>query len=246
MTEVRKRKKGKKAEGTNGKVQSYESFTTQLDALTAAVISEKDNSELLSKYETLLQDELKKRRPGFKCHLWSLVKIALKALWIMVLLLVAAGFAIYYVESLNQAFSLYIQQNMYPILRAFRIISMSISPIIPQINRPCLVLNPFSPAYTCGCMSGLTISNTSFSKLPSSEDEFLVQNGFVQLPQSGIGMLDIRSEYLKGSIRPESCGDFGGEEDVDGQVDKFFWELMEEESKVEGYLKSNKTWKMAW
>ena len=250
MSEVRARKKtDKKVSSSPGKEkttnthESLESFSAALEDLRKEVTGD---TALLATYENLLQSEVNKRAPSLSCHLWTLCKLTLKLLWLLVLLLTVAGLAIYYVESWSDAAAIFAQEHMYEAMRIFRFLVLALCPYVPRLLKPCLIINPFSPAAKCACLDGAVISNASIAAPYTDDTSIIFHPQLISLAQRGpIDAYELRNLYYKGHTLDDPCAEFGGESE-DSPDDIYFHDLFSSLTDMRKYLKSERILKSNW
>lgn len=250
MSELRSRKKtDKKASNSPEKKEatdtrdSLQSFSAALEGLRQEVSGDQN---LLATYEYLLQSELKKKVPSLSCHLWSLCKLFLKLLWLLILLLIVTGLVVYNVDRWSEAAAVYAQEHMYDAMRVFRFGVLALCPYVPRLLKPCLILNPFSPASKCACLDGVVIQNASLVDVIGDEASIIFHPQLVDLAQrSPIDAYELRKLYYKGSDMSDPCAEFGSEEE-DNPDDLYYHDLFMSLTDLRKHLQSNRILKSAW
>lgn len=250
MSEVRSRKKTDKnvsklaEKKTTNTHDSLQSFSAALEGLRQEVAGDQS---LLATYEHLLQSELRKKVPSLSCHLWSVCKLFLKLLWVLVLLLIVTGVVVYHVDRLSDAAAIYMQENMYDAMRVFRFGVLALCPYFPRLLKPCLILNPFSPASKCACLDGVVIHNASILDATSGETSIVFHPQLLDLTQSGpIDVFALRKLYYRGiDDMADPCAEFGGEEE-DNPDDMYYHDLFMSLADLKEYIQSNRALKATW
>jgi hypothetical protein len=266
-SEVRSRKRSNKknspvgnksasaAESSATPSPKLQSLSVQLASLRERV---SDDSALFLKYEQVLKSEISRRSPPpVKCSLFSLCKKVIKVLWVVFLVVVlvgaAVGAVIYKVDSLRDAFSIYVQEHLYELLRYTRFAIIALYPVFPRLIKPCIVPNPFSPAYKCACMEGMSIENRSLELGIPKEDVIITMNmgGMGELPT--VDLYALRKLYYLDKSLQEPCAEFGaepmeGQEGTDEQLkyEVSFAQLFKSKDRIVKQMASTNPWKAIW
>ena len=251
MSEVRSRKKTdknasqppgeNKVTDTRGSLQS---FSAALEGLRQEVSGDQN---LLATYEHLLQTELTKKVPSLSCHLWYLCKLFLKVLWILFLLLIVAGVVVYNVDRLSDAAAIYMQEHMYDYMRMFRFTVLALCPYFPRLLKPCLILNPFSPASKCACLDGVVIRNASIADAMSDDSSVIFHPQLLNPARSGtVDVYALRKLYYKGlDDMSDPCAEFASEEE-ENPDDLYYHDLFMSLTDLKEYMQSNRPLKSTW
>lgn len=253
MSELRSRKKtDKKADNspredsevkTTNTHESLQSFTAALEGLRKEV---KGDKALLATYENLLRLEVNKRVPSLSCHLGALCKLILKLLWLLVLLLIVAGVAVYYVDNLSESAAVFAQEHMYETMRIFRFVVLALCPYMPRLLKPCLIVNPFSPASQCACMDGLVIHNASIAAPFTDDASVIFHPQLISLARrSPIDAYELRNLYYKGNSLDDACAEFASESETDPD-DVQFMDLFTSLTGLRQRLQSKHGLKATW